>query len=112
LGGRLGSRFRTAAKTFLAPLGGFGTTKKPGLPGSSDTRSTPENELKIPEPLFLACHQLWGHSSAQPSLSRADKLDEVAIRIHESGLCSWPEDMKKLRRGYHKVVPVAELSGC
>jgi hypothetical protein len=61
--------------------GSFGITKKPVLSGSSDTRSTPENELKIPERLFPACHQLWGHSSAQRSLSRADKLDKVAIRI-------------------------------
>jgi hypothetical protein len=27
--------------------------------GSSDTRSTPENEDKIPERYFPACHQLW-----------------------------------------------------
>ena len=40
--------------------GGFGTTKKPGLSGSSDTRSTPENDNKIPERRFCACHQLWG----------------------------------------------------
>jgi len=61
--------------------GSFGTTKKPVLSGSSDTRSTPENGIKIPEHVFSACHQLWGHPTTQPSLSRADKFDEVAIRI-------------------------------
>ncbi len=40
--------------------GRFGTTKKPGLSGFSDTRSTPENEDKIPKNLLLACHQFWG----------------------------------------------------
>ncbi len=34
--------------------------KSRGLSGSSDTRSTPENDNKIPKRRFCACHQLWG----------------------------------------------------
>jgi hypothetical protein len=33
------------------------------LTGSSDTRSTPENEDSLPEQLLSACHQLWGQGS-------------------------------------------------
>ena len=59
-----GDRFPDVAKYQLDSVrffaGSFGTTKKPGLSGSSDTRSTPENDNKIPEHLVSACHQLWG----------------------------------------------------
>jgi hypothetical protein len=35
--------------------------QKSRFSGFSDTRSTPENAIKIPEPHIPACHQLWGH---------------------------------------------------
>ena len=41
--------------------GGLRYNKKAGeLSGSSDTRSTPENDISIPPHRFLACHQFWG----------------------------------------------------
>src|SRR5581483_2304763 len=54
--------------------GGFGTTKKPVSSGSSDTRSTPENVIKIPDPILSACHQLWGHPVNEQLIEQSPTL--------------------------------------